>query len=419
MFTPITTCTLSTMDKKELKRRAMQLIILFGLVSLFGDIIYEGARSVNGPYLKTLGANAVLVGFIVGIGEFLGYAIRLVSGYFSDKTKAYWIFTFVGYGLLVSVPLLSLTGVWQVAALLMVSERLGKALRSPARDTIVSQAARQVGTGFGFGISEVMDQIGALTGPLIFSVLFFLTGPRPKGAADYQKGYGFFWIPLLLLILCVVIAYRKVPHPEQLEDTKPRASVPDTLTRTFWLYTLFTFVTTVGFVNFALMGYHYKTTHLVSDAQIPFLYTIAMAVDGIVALGIGKAYDILKHKSRNNNGGLAALIIIPLFSVFIPLCVFSGAHAIIIAGAVIWGIVMGAHETIMKSAIADITPLKKRGTGYGVFNTSYGLAMFLGSVSMGFLYERSLNWLCAAAMLLQVVALVIFFVLRQEAAKAP
>ena len=405
------------MDKKELRAKAMHLIILFGLVSLFGDIIYEGARSVNGPYLKTLGANAVLVGFIVGIGEFLGYAIRLVSGYFSDKTKAYWIFTFVGYGLLISVPLLSLAGVWQIAALFMVTERIGKALRSPARDTIVSQAAKQVGTGFGFGLSEVMDQIGALTGPLIFSALFFLTGAGQKSVADYQKGYGFFWVPLALLIICVTVAYRKVPHPELLEDILPLTPAPDTLSRTFWLYTLFTFITTAGFVNFALMGYHYKAMHLISDAEIPLLYTIAMAVDGAVALGIGKAYDVLKQKSRGSNGGLAVLIVIPLCSLFIPLLAFSRVHAVIVVSAVIWGVVMGAHETIMKSAIADITPLKKRGTGYGVFNTSYGLACFAGSVGMGFLYEHSLTILSMAAILLQITAVFVFFIMRREAAR--
>jgi len=134
------------------KRLAIEIIIIFGIVSLFGDIMYEGARAVNGPYLKTLGANAALVGFIAGLGEFLGYIVRLASGYFADKTKAYWAFTLVGYGFLVSVPLLSLTGVWQVAALFMVLERFGKALRAPAKDTILSTATKQVGTGFGFGL---------------------------------------------------------------------------------------------------------------------------------------------------------------------------------------------------------------------------------------------------------------------------
>jgi len=195
------------------RKAAISLIVLFGLVSLFGDIVYEGARSVNGPYLKTLGVSAAVVGFIAGLGEFVGYAIRLASGYFADKTKAYWLFTFVGYGMLVTVPLLSLTGVWQVAALFIVLERLGKALRAPARDTIVSQASKQVGTGFGFAISEVMDQIGALTGPLILAALFMFAGNSGDEIAKYQKGYSLFWIPFVLVMVCVVFAYLRVPIP--------------------------------------------------------------------------------------------------------------------------------------------------------------------------------------------------------------
>ncbi len=156
----------------EIKKQAFLLIILFGIISLLGDIIYEGARSVNGPYLDTLGASAAAVGLIVGIGELLGYAIRLISGYFSDRTKAHWYFTIFGYGLLISVPLLAFSNLWQVAAIFIVLERIGKGIRSPARDTLVSYAAKRVGTGFGFGISEFLDQIGAFIGPLIFTVFF-------------------------------------------------------------------------------------------------------------------------------------------------------------------------------------------------------------------------------------------------------
>ena len=189
------------------KRKALQLILLFGLVSLFGDIIYEGARSVNGPYLKVLGANALAVGLIAGLGEFLGYGIRLLSGYFSDKTKSYWLFTILGYGMLASVPLLALTGFWQIAAILIVMERIGKALRSPAKDTILSQATKQVGTGFGFALNEAMDQIGAIIGPLLFTFIFIGDRMKDKGLADYQTGYRLLWLPFFFLMACVLFAY--------------------------------------------------------------------------------------------------------------------------------------------------------------------------------------------------------------------
>ena len=397
------------------KRTAFQLIFLFGLVSLFGDMVYEGARSVNGPYLKTLGANAAVVGLVAGVAEFLGYAIRLASGYFSDKTKAYWLFTFIGYGLLVSVPLLALTGIWQVAVVFIIIERLGKALRSPAKDTILSQATKQVGTGFGFAIAEVLDQIGAIIGPLIFTVLFVIFGKGDRSLIDYQHGYSLLWIPLILVMLCISFAYRRVPNPETLEVsvTKPRET--DKLSKVFWIYTVFTFITTLGFANFALIGYHFKARHVLSDAQIPLFYALAMGVDAVAALIIGKAYDIFKARRDNEKAGLITLIAIPVLSLFIPAFVFSTKFSFALAGAIIWGVVMGAHETVMKSAIADLTPLRKRGTGYGIFNTAYGLAIFIGSALCGLLYEHSIFAVIVISIAVELLAIPVFFILKKEA----
>lgn len=390
------------------KKAAIQLIVLFGLVSLFGDIVYEGARSVNGPYLKTLGVSAAVVGFVAGLGEFIGYAIRLVSGYFADKTKAYWLFTFIGYGMLAAVPMLSLTGVWQVAALFIVLERLGKALRAPARDTIVSQASKQVGTGFGFGLSEFMDQIGALIGPLIFMGIFMLIGNTGSDIAKYQAGYRFFWVPFLLVMACVLFAYLRVPNPEKLEVAIKKSPEPDRLTKVFWIYTAFTLVATVGFVNFALLGYHFKAKNILNDAQIPLFYAIAMAIDGVAALAIGKIYDVIKDKSKNDKAGLLVLMSIPILSALIPLFAFSASIAAVVASMLIWGVVMGIHETIMKSAIADLTPLKKRGTGYGIFNTVYGVAMFIGAALMGVMYDISLYLLIGVTIAIELLAIPIF-----------
>ena len=399
------------------KKKAFQLIIFFGLVSLFGDIIYEGARSVNGQYLNTLGANAAVVGLVAGLGEFLGYGVRFFSGYFADRTKAYWVFTFLGYGLLLSVPLLALTGVWQLAAVFMVVERLGKALRSPAKDTILSQAAKQVGTGWGFGLNEAMDQLGALTGPLIFSLLFVFSGAIHKTFRDYQFGYALLLIPFVLLMGCVFLAYRRFPDPDIFEPSAGMKPEPDQLSKVFWLYTFFTFVTAAGFVNFALLGYHFKTKGILTDAQIPLFYAAAMAIDGVAALAIGKAYDVLKARKKREQAGLLLLGLIPLLSALIPVLAFSNSFRLVFVSVMLWGIVMAAHETIMKSAIADLTPLKKRGTGYGVFNAAYGLAMFAGAAAMGFLYDVSIPLMVILASALQFLSLPVFFAMQKEAAK--
>jgi MFS family permease len=403
--------------KDQIKRKAIELIILFGLVSLFGDILYEGARSVNGPYLKTFGVNASIVGLIAGTGELIGYAIRLLSGYFADRTKAYWLFTFIGYGLLISVPLLSLSGVWQVAALLMLIERFGKALRAPARDTIVSQAAKRIGTGIGFAIGEVLDQIGAMGGPLIFSFFFLFTGAASKSILDYQYGYALFWVPFAVLMACIIFAYLRVPDPSELEKAVTAKPMPDKLSVVFWKYNLFSFVATMGLVNFILMAYHFKAKGILSDAMIPLFYGLGMGVDAIAALIIGRYYDVLKHRNGNENAGLLALAVIPILSLAIPVLAFSGFSSLAAASILLWGVTMGAHETIMKSAIADLTPLKKRGTGYGIFNAGYGLAMFFGSAAMGFLYDISIFALIVLSVGLEIAAIPLFISMRDEALK--
>ena len=216
----------------------------------------------------------------------------------------------------------------------------------------------------------------------------------------------------------VVIAYFLVKKPEELEPISPTIEKePDTLSRTFWLYLLFSFVTTIGFVNFALIGYHLKAHNILSDAQIPLFYMIAMAVDAVIALIIGKMYDRLKTRRKNNKAGLIALIIIPLFSLFIPFFAFSMNYIFILISVIVWGVVMGSHETIMRAAIADITPLKKRGTGYGIFTTSYGLALFIGSVLVGVLYDYSLPLLITIIMIIEIIAIPFFFIMWKTCGK--
>lgn len=384
-------------SNKDTRRIAYQFIIMLGVVSLFGDITYEGARSVTGPFLYTLGASAAMVGLIAGLGEFLGYALRLLSGHLADRTGRYWVFVFIGYGLILAIPLLALAGVWQVAALFIIAERMGKAIRAPSRDTILSYATKEVGRGWGFGIHEAMDQIGAVIGPLAFSAVFFLRG-------GYRTGFGILLIPALLTIAMLAGARRKVPAPEGMERSHHTASsdAGGRLPQVFWIYTLFAFLSVAGFANFQLIAYHFAIRSVVPEAQIPLLYALAMGVDAVVALIIGKTYDRI---------GLRSLIVLPLLTIPIPFLGFSESYCLAVAGMVIWGAVMGVQETIMRAAIADLTPIKRRGLAYGIFNTAYGGAWFAGGLVIGILYEHSITSVIAFAVTMQIVALPILFIL--------
>jgi len=370
-----------------------------GVVSLFGDITYEGARSVTGPFLSTLGANAALVGMIAGLGEFLGYALRLLSGHWADRTGRYWTFAFIGYGLILAIPFLALAGSWQVAAIFFVAERLGKAIRAPSRDAILSYATKEVGRGWGFAIHEAFDQIGAVIGALVLSAALFAHG-------GYRIGFAVLVIPACAVLVVLFLARRRMPEPEQLERAHAlQAPAQGKLSCAFWLYTLFAFVSVAGFTSFPLLAYHCAVRAIVPQAQIPLLYGLAMGVDAVVALIIGKAYDRI---------GLASLLALPLLTIPIPLLGFSESYLLVVAGVALWGAVMGIQETIMRAAIADLTPHARRGLAYGIFNTAYGCAWFVGGLAIGVLYEHAIAFAVVFAAVMEVIALPILFILWKQ-----
>ena len=387
------------------KKLAMQVILLMGLVSLLGDITYEGARSITGPYLAFLGASAAAVGFVAGAGEFFGYALRLLSGYVADRTERYWTMTILGYGLIISIPLIAFAGHWELVAILLISERVGKAIRSPSRDAILSHATKQVGRGWGFAIHEALDQVGAIIGPLIFTAVFILNG-------GYEQGFALLFAPVILMMLILLLARMRVPSPERLEHEdgpKPKGG-KGKLPRVFWIYTAFIIVTVIGFANFQIISYHLKVGSVVPDLEIPIFYAVAMGVDGLVALIVGRAYDKI---------GMRTLIAIPLLTIPIPLLAFTQSYAFAFVSVVLWGAVMGVHETVMRASIADMTPIARRGVAYGIFNTAYGASWFVGSAVMGLMYEFSAIYIIILVLVAEIASLPLFFAMRREATVAP
>lgn len=364
---------------------ALTIVLLFGVISMLGDLVHESARSVNGQYLSLVGLSATQVGLVFGLGEFLGYALRLLSGAWLDKSKCYWLFLFIGYGVHLVIPLMGLTTSWGWLYTFILLERIGKALRSPAKDTILSAVAEnQIGLGYAFGIQEALDQLGAFLGPLIFTALFYFVGS--SGLEVFQLGYQLLVIPFIILMVVLVLVHRKFVR-EALTPQVDTSQKPPRLQPIFWIYSAFTFFVAFGLINFSLIGYHLKTQEIVSDGMVPILYAVAMAVDAFVAIFIGKGYDRLKRQLGHKTSGVLILLIVPVLTAFVPLLTLSHSVGMLWVGMALMGVVLGAHETVMRSAIADITPFSKRGIGFGIFNTVYGLSLLLGSLLMGWLYD--------------------------------
>lgn len=373
---------------------ALRIIIYFGFVSLFADVTYEGARSITGPFLKTFGASAFLVGFVSGLGEFIGYGLRVLSGYISDKAKAWWTLTILGYALnLIAIPLLGLTKSIEIAIVLILMERLGKAIRTPSRDTILSFVTKKMGEGKGFGIHEAMDQIGALVGPLFVSLIFFLKG-------GFKESFLFLGIPAIFCITFLFLVKRNTHMEDYTQTTSAKEEI---LSPTFWHYLLFVSISTFGFIHFQVISYHFAKKEIFSLKYIPLLFALAMGIDAISALLSGFFFD---------KRGFSILILVPILSIpSIPL-LFSSFNYFAIFGVVLWGFVLGMQESIMRAAIAKIAPVKKRGLSYGIFNSVYGLSFFLGSAIMGYLYDLKPLYLIYFSIILNFISLFIFLKLK-------
>ena len=377
---------------------AVRFIVCLGLVSLFADMTYEGARSVIGPFLQGLGASAALVGLIAGFGEMLAASLRLFSGRLADRTRAYWTMTVLGYTLtLVAVPLLAFAGNWHLAALLVIAERTGKSLRGPARDVLLSGATEAVGHGWGFGLHTALDQTGAVLGPLFIAAAV---------ARSHRFGPAFLWLAVPGVAALAALAVARALNPVETAAAPPPADSQH-LPRVFWIYAAAAGLLACGFVDFPLLAYHFQKTALVRPAFIPVVYAGAMGVNGLAALVFGRLFD------RYGIGALTGGILVSLLA--LPLG-FLGGPAAAIAGVACWAAGLGAQDGCLRAGIAQVVSMNKRGRAFGAFNAVYGVMWFLGSAAMGLLYDHSAIALVVFGVVAQSAVAAMFFRLRKPLA---
>jgi MFS family permease len=379
--------------QKSIDRAAIRFIVLIGVVSLFGDMTYEGARSITGPYLATLGASATIVGVVAGFGELVGYAIRLLSGYIGDRTGRYWTVTIIGYILnLFAVPLLALAGSWQVAVVLIVAERMGRALRAPTRDAMLSHAATRTGAGWAFGLHEAMDTTGAIIGPLAISAaLYFGQG--------YTTSFAMLVVPAILSIIVLLVARSQFPTPRDLEVAEPIRQ-PSALPTKFWTFSVAAAFIGAGYADFSLLAYHFGKAAIVAPPLVPILYAVAMVAAAVAALGLGRWFD---------RSGILVLVPVTVISALSAPLAFLGGPALVTLGVICWGIGMGAQESVMRAVIGSMAPPDRRGTAYGLFHTIFGVAWFVGSTLLGIIYDHSVAGVAVLSLVLQLLALPILF----------
>ncbi len=374
-------------------------------------MVYEGARSIIGPYLATLGASATVVGAVAGAGEFIGYGLRVVSGYLVQRGGHYWTWTITGYALTVlSVPLIGATNVIVPALLLYGAERLGKAVRSPAKDTLLSHASTQTGRGSAFGVHQAMDQFGAMAGPLVLAAVL------SQRAGDYHLAFGVLIVPGVLVLALLFWLRHRVPDPAayEVEAAAPQAATPQApreasegdggrrarvvLPPLLWQYVGAIALLSLGIASFPLLAFHAQTQHLLTPAQVPVLFALAMLVDGISGLLMGRVYD---------RRGPTVLLVVP-FAAAVGAIAFSHNATLVWVGVAVWGVVNGVLDSTVKAVVTELVAPASRSVAFGWLAFVRGLGLLVAGVALGLAYDQSSTlvvWLILGANAVALTAL--------------
>ena len=359
-------------------------MILLGWVSLFADLCYEGMRSAIGPYLALLGASGTAVGIVSGTGEALGYALRYWSGALADRTHRYWAITIAGYSTnLVAVPLLALAGGWPAVAALVALERMGKGFRSPAKSTLTSFAASDLGAGRAFAINEAMDQAGALMGPLAVAGVLAWRGETLSG---FAWAFVLLAVPAAISVAVLLRARRLYPDPRSLEAEGAGGAAK--LGPNYAWYLVGVALIAIGLADWPLIAYHLEKADVLDAKWLPIAYSAAMGFDGVVSLVAGLAFD--RNRKRGGTGASVLAGFTIAGAAYAVLAFTSDAHQRLfaIAGIALWSVVHAATNSIGKAMIAAIVPRGQRGRAYGLYYLVFGLAWWLGSIALGALYDR-------------------------------
>jgi MFS family permease len=353
---------------------AFAFVLTMGVVNLFADMTYEGGTGINGQFLASLGASAAMVSILAGLGEFLGYSLRSVAGYVADRTGRYWLITFIGYAInLLAVPAMALAGNWLAAGALILAERIGRALRKPTVEAMLSYSTGKHGKGWVYAVNTAMDETGAMLGPLLMGVAMYRN-------VSLRSGYLLLLIPSLLALASLTRARLVFPVPSHLEAGGPPTAQSQGFTRSYWLYMVGGAFFAAGLMSYEFVSFHLSSSGIVTDYWVPIFLALATAASVAASLILGKLYD---------RSGIAVVIVAVLLTSLFPPLVFFGSFWPALGGLVLWGIGYATQDTLLKVLIASVLPEGRRNLAFGLFYLGYGGGWALGSVAAGLLYEQS------------------------------
>jgi MFS family permease len=375
-------------------------VVAFGLVSLAGDMVYEGMRSVAGPFLGSLGASALVVGLVTGAGEAMALVLRLFSGPLADRSGRYWSLTILGYAMTaVCVPLLAVapfvgSAGLALAATLILLERAGKAVRSPSKSALLARVTSTVGRGRGFAVHKALDQVGAFAGPLLVAAVIAVAGVQ-------WPAFAVLAVPGAACMLLLFTLRRHTSEHDAAPAPSTAAVAPRALPAHFYAFAVSCALGTAGLMTFGVISFHLVDAGLVRTAVVPLLYAAAMATEAVAALATGFAYD---------RWGPRILFTLPLVIVAVPALALADTLLVVVVGVLLWGAATGVQDSTVKALVADLVPQRRLATAYGVFAAFQGVAALAGGTLAGGLYTEHRTLLVVLVALTQAVSAVLLAV---------
>ncbi|MCS7136890.1 MAG: MFS transporter, partial [Candidatus Caldarchaeum sp.] len=320
----------------------LRVVLMLGLVSLLGDFVYEGGRSVLPDYMRQLGMSAFLVGASLGLAELAGWVARPVGGLVADRTGRYSTLVKAGYGGLFIIPLIGLISSWYVVVLLAFAERVFKGIRTPSRDAMLVRMRGEVGLGTAFGIHELMDQFGAAAGPLLAIAVLTLFNSTPLVFIAMAAPYAALLAAILLL-------------PSYSEPSK--AAVKTRVSRPILHYSAAVGLNCAGLLPLPLVLYMVSAAAGASSWLVPAAYTVAMVVDAVAGLILGRAFD--------RYGGI--VVVSAFLLAVLPPVFIQSSVALLMVCALLVGVVVGAQESVFRAVVAQIAEKEGLGGAYGAY----------------------------------------------------
>jgi len=390
-------------NKSEVNSR--RNIFALGFVSFFTDMSSEMVFSLLPTFILGLpGSSLAVLGFIEGTAEALSYALRALSGVFSDRLRKRKIFVIVGYGLSNTIkPFFAIAKTPLDVLVIRISDRVGKAIRTSPRDALISESVAKKRRGAAFGLHRTLDQSGAIIGPIVASTALLALGLT---VGDI------FWLSLVpgsiaLFIILFAVKERVLKAESEFQLF---TGIKTVLQKNFLLLLIIVGIFSLGAFNFSFVLINAKEAGI-ADSVIPLVYAVVNIAHVAVAIPAGVFSDkIGKEKVMILGYGVF------LFSVVLILVLpVDGISAFLVA--VFYGAYFGIIETVQRALIPEYVPFDLKGTAYGVYYLIVGSAFFISNAVVGNLWEYFGVSIASAYSIMTSIAAITFMLIFLKTGK--